>query len=172
MTPVLIELRVLSPEDWPTWRRLRQTALGEAPYAFGSRLEDWQGEGDREARWRDRLATHGSRNLVALLDGAPVGMASGVPADDGVVSVLSMWVDPAARGRGVADALLQDLEQWARAAGATQLRLTVTDGNTAAAALYERNGFAFTGELGDVMADGVRRERVMAKPVTAGSTTR
>jgi len=43
------------------------------------------------------------------------------------------------------------------------LRLDVADGNSAASLLYLRNGFTFTGELGDVMADGVRRERVMAK---------
>lgn len=165
MLPAVMELRVLSPEDWRTWRSLRQAALAEAPHAFGSRLEDWQGEGDREERWRDRLSTTGARNLVAVIDAAPVGMATGVPAGDGVVDVFSMWVHPAARGRGVADALLRDLEQWARAAGATVLRLTVTDGNTAASALYQRNGFAFTGELGDPMPDGVRHELVMAKPM-------
>lgn len=51
----VIELRVLTPDHWPAWRELRLAALAEAPYAFGSRLADWQGDRDREQRWRDRL---------------------------------------------------------------------------------------------------------------------
>jgi ribosomal protein S18 acetylase RimI-like enzyme len=91
-------------------------------------------------------------------------MASGVPgAEDGVVELISMWVSPAGRGRGVGDALIADVERWARSKGATLLRLAVSDGNEAAAALYARNGFVLTGELGDLMPDGVRRERVMEK---------
>jgi GNAT superfamily N-acetyltransferase len=111
----VIELSVLSPDDWPVWRRLRLAALAEAPEAFGSRLADWQGEGDRAERWRDRLALPGSYNLVALLDDQPVGMASGVPADEpGVAELISMWVSPTARGRGVGDRLIQEIEKWAR----------------------------------------------------------
>ena len=65
----MIELRVLTPDDWRTWRRLRLAALAEAPYAFGSRLADWQGDGDREERWRARLGIPGSFNVVAVLGG-------------------------------------------------------------------------------------------------------
>jgi ribosomal protein S18 acetylase RimI-like enzyme len=64
---------------------------------------------------------------------------------------------------GVGDALVQDVEAWAWSTGARVLRLSVADGNSRAAALYERHGFRYTGELGDVMADGVHRERVMEK---------
>lgn len=53
---------MLTPDDWPIWRELRLAALAEAPQAFGSRLADWQGEGDREERWRDRLSIPGSCN--------------------------------------------------------------------------------------------------------------
>jgi ribosomal protein S18 acetylase RimI-like enzyme len=157
------DLRALGPEDWKLWRGLRLAALAEAPQAFGSRLADWQGEGDREERWRERLGIAGSHNVVAVLDGEPVGMASGVPADDESVELISMWVAPSARGRGVGDALVREVEQWARESGARVLRLDVAEDNAAAQALYERRGFVLTGELGDLMADGVRRERVMAK---------
>jgi ribosomal protein S18 acetylase RimI-like enzyme len=166
----VIELRVLTPDDWPTWRSLRLAALAEAPYAFGSRLADWQGAGDREERWRTRLSSPGSYNVVALLDGLPVGMASGVPgADDGVVELISMWVSPAARGNGVGDVLVQAVTRWAQHLGARQLRLTVAQGNEPAAALYQRHGFRRTGELGDLMPDGVRREEVMAKELSSSA---
>jgi GNAT superfamily N-acetyltransferase len=141
-TAEVIDLRVLTPDDWRLWRDLRLAALAEAPYAFGSRLADWQGDGDREERWRSRLAMPGWYNAVAEADGRPAGMASGVPTGDPLVSeLIAMWVRPEARGRGVGDALIAAVAAWARASGAAQLRLAVYEQNTAAALLYRRNGF-------------------------------
>jgi ribosomal protein S18 acetylase RimI-like enzyme len=164
----VIETRVLTEGDWKVWRELRLAALTEAAYAFGSRLADWQGDGDREERWRSRLAIPGSYNVVATLDGQPVGMASGVPTDqDGVVELISMYVAPPGRGRGVGDHLVRAVEQWARLVGAGTLRLSVVESNKNAWALYQRNGFRDTGEPGDLMPDGLRREHVMAKRLTS-----
>ncbi|CAN5835508.1 hypothetical protein BH20ACT6_BH20ACT6_17450 [soil metagenome] len=39
----------------------------------------------------------------------------------------------------------------------------VAAGNPAARGLYERHGFDDTGERGGLLADGVRREQVMAE---------
>jgi ribosomal protein S18 acetylase RimI-like enzyme len=159
----MVEIHVLTPDDWRTWRHLRLAALTEAPYAFGSQLADWTGDGDAEERWRARLSIPESHNAVALLDGHGVGMATGVPTSDvGIVELISMWVAPGARGRGVGDALVRDIEGWARSIGARVLRLSVAEDNAHGALLYQRHGFRYTGELGDLMADGVRRERVMA----------
>ncbi|RKN25544.1 GNAT family N-acetyltransferase [Micromonospora musae] len=164
----MIETLVLTEGDWKIWRELRLAALTEAPYAFGSQLADWQGDGDREDRWRGRLAIAGAFNVVAMLDGQPVGMASGVPTDrDGVVELISMYVAPVGRGRGLGDHLLRAVERWARQVGAGTLRLAVVEGNENASALYRRNGFHNTGELGDLMPDGVRREHIMVKPLAA-----
>jgi ribosomal protein S18 acetylase RimI-like enzyme len=166
--PGVIALCVLGPDDWPIWRRLRLTALAEAPYAFGSRLADWQGDGDQEDRWRSRLAIPGSYHTVAELDGEPVGMAGGIPTGaDGVVELVSMWVAPSVRGNGVAGLLIQEVERWARAVPAKELRLAVAEGNQAAASLYQRHGFRHTGEI-EVMPDGVRLEHIMSKPIDRG----
>jgi ribosomal protein S18 acetylase RimI-like enzyme len=162
----VIEVRVLTPDRWPVWRQLRLAALEDAPLAFGSRLADWQAEGDREGRWRARLDIPGSHNLVALRDGEPVGMASGVPGpEEGVVELISMWVNPMARGRGVGDRLVEAVERWALHRRAAVVRLSVIPGNQHAIALYRRHGFVDTGELGDLMPDGVQRERVMSKMI-------
>ena len=75
----MIELQVLTPDDWRVWRQLRLAALAEAPHAFGSRLADWQGEGDREERWRARLGIPGSFNVVAVLDGEPAAWPAACP---------------------------------------------------------------------------------------------
>lgn len=159
----MIELQVLTADDWTVWRELRIAALTDAPDAFGSRLADWQGEGDREERWRGRLSIPGSHHLAAVLDGKPVGMISGVPGPDrGVVKLISMWVSKDARGQGVGDHLLGAVEQRARRTGADALQLAVRPGNGNAIALYRRNGFRDTGPVGEVLPDG-RREHVMVK---------
>lgn len=160
----MLELRTVKSDEWPLWRELRLAALAEAPYAFGSTLAQWQGSGDREERWRARLSIPGAYDLVALLDGRPVGMVSGVPGERaGTVELISMWVSPTARGRGVGDRLIEAVERWGTEHGATTLRLSVMPGNHQATALYERHGFTDTGEPGDPLPDGVSRERVMAK---------
>ena len=155
---------MLTEGDWKVWRELRLAALAEAPYAFGSRLADWQGDGDREERWRARLAIPGSYNVVAMLDGQPVGMASGVRGgQEGVIELISMYVAQVGRGRGVGDHLLRAVEQWARQVGAGTLRLAVVEGNVNAWELYQRNGFRETAGVGDLMPDGIRREHIMVK---------
>ncbi|WP_320068549.1 GNAT family N-acetyltransferase [Micromonospora sp. RTGN7] len=167
----MIETRVLAEGDWKIWRDLRLAALTEAAYAFGSQLADWQGDGDREERWRGRLTIPGSYQVMVMLDGQPVGMSSGLPTDqDGVVELISMYVAPMGRGRGVGDRLVRAVEQWARQGGAVTLRLAVVEGNKNAWALYQRNGFRDAGELGDLMPDGVRREHIMAKDLTVPDT--
>jgi ribosomal protein S18 acetylase RimI-like enzyme len=165
----MTELRVLTPDDWKDFRALRLAALTEAPHAFGSTLAGWSGDGDQEERWRRRLSIPGSLNLLAVLDGVPVGIASGVPDEtsETAIELISMWVSPAGRGHGVGDALMTEIERWARSTGARALRLAVVPDNPHAIRLYERSGFTATGELGDLMPDGVRREVIMVKPLTA-----
>jgi len=158
----VIELKSVGPDDWKLWRELRLAALAEAPYAFGSQLVDWADA--PEERWRERLSVPTAYQVIASLDGTPVGMAGGFRADEpGVAELVSMWIAPAGRGQGVGDALMTAIEDWARAAGARVLKLSVVDGNDPAHNLYLRSGFADTDELGDLMPDGVHREIVMRK---------
>ncbi|HEY1569964.1 MAG TPA: GNAT family N-acetyltransferase [Pseudonocardiaceae bacterium] len=155
----MIALRTVGPDDWLAWRELRLAALAEAPHAFGSTLAEWQDES--EERWRARLAIPDSHNVLVVADDRPVGMASGVP-EDGRAELISMWVSPTARGMGVGNVLIAEIARWA-AGRADALYLSVMPDNAAAIALYARNGFVDTGEPGDLLADGVRREILMAK---------
>ncbi|WP_329482340.1 GNAT family N-acetyltransferase [Kribbella sp. NBC_01510] len=160
----MIELQDIGPDDWKLWRELRLAALTEAPYAFGSQLADWADA--PEDRWRERLSVPGAYQLIASLDGTPVGMAGGLLAEEPeAAELVSMWIAPAGRGQGVGDALMTAIEDWARDAGARVLKLSVVDGNDPAHNLYLRSGFADTDELGDLMADGIHREIVMRKPL-------
>jgi ribosomal protein S18 acetylase RimI-like enzyme len=159
----MIDIRVLTPDDWMLWRELRLAALAEAPHAFGSKLAEWQGDHDREQRWRDRLSLAGAYNIVAVLDGVPVGMVSAVPVGGAAeAELISMWVAPAVRGRGVGDRLIEAVVAWAGRGGASRLRLSVMPDNGAAQSLYRRNGFVESGEPGDLGPDG-RRELVFVR---------
>ncbi|MBP2338680.1 ribosomal protein S18 acetylase RimI-like enzyme [Saccharothrix coeruleofusca] len=133
----MIEVRALEVADWRLWRDLRLAALRDAPEAFGSSLADWQDAGER--RWRERLT--GSYNAVARLGGEPVGMVSGMP-DDEHVELISLWVAPSARGRGVGDALVDSVVRWA---APRRVVLRVAEGNRHALALYLRHGFVESG---------------------------
>ncbi len=143
---VEIDIRVIRSDDWAVWRTLRLEALEEAPYAFGSRLADWQ-RAD-ESRWRSRLELEGSHSVMAFMDARPVGMASGVPGDAaGEAQVISMYVAAGARGTGVSEALLDAVAAWAVDRGYRTLCLDVRADNARARRVYERNGFAVTGEV-------------------------
>src|SRR3954447_15643866 len=140
----MTELLVVTPDEWRVWRELRLRALAEAPYAFSSKLADWQGSGDREERWRERLRS--GHNVVGLLDGEPAGMASGI-LEDGAAELISMWVAPEGRSRGVGDALVGEVERWAVGTEAERFVLAVVATNARALAFYRRLGFVEHGPL-------------------------
>ena len=153
----MIELQDIGPDDWKLWRELRLAALADTPSAFGSVHADWVDA--PEERWRERLTLPGCYQVIASLDGTPIGMAGGLPADEpDVAELVSMWISPAGRGKGVGDALMAAIEDWARGTGAHTLELAVADGNEPARNLYLRNGFADFGAPGNLMPDGVRME--------------
>ena len=140
----MIELERISPDGWERWRAVRLRALAGAPAAFGSTLAQWQGDG-LEARWRARLADVPLNVLAVSAAHGDVGQVSGTAADgDGRVELISMWVDPVARGAGVGDALVDEVQRWAGEGGARAVVLSVKVGNGPAIGLYERRGFVRT----------------------------
>ena len=68
---------------------------------------------------------------------------------DGYGEVKSMFTADAARGRGVAAAILRALEDEARTLGLPLLRLETAEALDAAVRLYERTGFTRRGIFGD-----------------------
>lgn len=89
--------------------------------------------------------------FVARADGAAVA-CGGVALYDGFAEVKRMFTDEAARGRGVAKALLARLETVAREAGMPLLRLETGIHQLDAIAFYERMGFELCDAFGDYAA--------------------
>jgi putative acetyltransferase len=90
----------------------------------------------------EQLEVQGVHLVGARLDGRLVGVGGVELQDDGAAELKRMYVDPAARGSGVADAVLTALVHHARSHGAVRLRLETGDRQAAAIAFYRRHGFA------------------------------
>ena len=87
------------------------------------------------------LAPPDGEFVVARLDGVPVGCGGFRRFDDGVAEIKRMYVVPAARRRGVAAAVLADLEARAGALGYRSIRLETGTNQPEAMALYQRAGY-------------------------------
>jgi GNAT superfamily N-acetyltransferase len=136
----------LGPDDYELVRTIRLRCLREEPSAFGSTYE--REVAFTDAVWIDRLRPDANPHyLVEAPDGTPAGIAAGVPdaTATGVANLVSMWVEPRARGTGVADELIGAVLLWAETAGYHALSLHATEGNVRAERAYQRHGFQRTG---------------------------
>ncbi len=142
----------MGPGDEDALRAVRLAALATDPAAFGSTLAREEGFGP--ADWARRV---GPPATTFVVGDPPVAMAWAVPdaADPDLVHLFGMWVAPAARGAGSADALVGAVVAEAGATGATQVELTVVEGNERAERLYARHGFRRTGAVERRDRDGL-----------------
>jgi ribosomal protein S18 acetylase RimI-like enzyme len=104
-----------------------------------------------DATWQDWAAAgaEGSERVlfVAEDDDGWAGVVGGfVRHDRTEVQLISMWVDPRARGQGAAQALIRAIATWAKERGARRVVLFVQEVNTAGRALYVKAGFHATGD--------------------------
>ena len=167
MSPVVRRIRA---DEALRLRALRLRALADAPTAFGSTLA--REEAFPESVWHERaLAGAAGGDLatfVAEQDGQWIGLATGLaedPEDPKLPGpVLSgMFVDGAARRRGVGVALVEAVSEWARQRGAAGLSLWVISGNQPGIALYTRCGFRLTGETKSLDRTPTQTELRMAR---------
>ncbi|MGP3968706.1 GNAT family N-acetyltransferase [Streptomyces sp. 6N223] len=129
-----------SPDD-PELTWLLHAAYAELVARYGARGRSGV---HREARY-----------LVAVADGEAAGCVAlqPTPEDAATGEVKRMYVTPAARGRGVARALLRAVEGLAREVGYRRLRLATGHRQPAAIALYESAGYARTAPYGRYSAE-------------------
>lgn len=139
----MVFVREISADDWELMRDVRLAALAEAPDAFGSTYAREVAFGEQQ--WRGRISDR-SVTFLAYTDPteAPAGLA-GVYVEDGTADLVSMWVRPGYRGRGVGEALVDAAACWAKEHDFGSLWLWVTETNGAARRLYERCFFTTTG---------------------------
>ena len=157
-----MEVRRITPLDGARLQRVRLAALEEAPSAFAS---THQSEANRpEAEWALR-AVAGSQGsdratFFAQIDDEPVGLVGGyreTPSSP-IVDMVSMWVAPHVRGRGVGALLVEVVTTWAIETNASSISLWVTRGNAPAERLYRSMNFVATGEVQPLPSDSTRDE--------------
>jgi DNA-binding MarR family transcriptional regulator/GNAT superfamily N-acetyltransferase len=83
----------------------------------------------------------GGAFLLALSDGLPVACAALKHIDAQTGEVKRLWVDPSARGMGLARQMMTALEEAARGLGKTRLKLDTNGALTEAIALYRATGW-------------------------------
>lgn len=140
-----VEIRQIGADDWRALRDIRLAALQDAPQAFASTYgreaafaeADW-------LRWIGRGDTFLA--YAPELGAAPVGIVGGYDGEPGTIELISMWISPEARGRGIGRALVEAVVGRARAKGMTRVHLWVAESNRSARLLYERCGFRQTAE--------------------------
>ena len=88
---------------------------------------------------------------IARMNGELVGCGA-IALADGYAEVKRMYVRPHARGKNVAQAVLDRLEVEARVRGTKRLLLETGDNRDAAIRFYERAGFSRCGPFGPYLA--------------------
>jgi len=130
-----------------------------ASFYTAAQVEAWADPGNRElAAWHARRSAHGS--FVATVDGEVVGFSD----VDAAGHIDMLFVSPRLGRRGIATALLREVERRARASGVTML---ATDASLVLRPLLERLGFTATAEQHPVMGGVALTNFAMVKELAS-----
>jgi ribosomal protein S18 acetylase RimI-like enzyme len=136
----------LTESDWRMFAGVRLRALTDS---LGADDPQYRQESTfTAAQWRRRLRDHAQ--FVALLNDRAVGLIGAQQEDAETVYLYSLWLDPAARGHGLARPLVAAAVEWARDQRARLVTLRVAADNTVARGVYQSLGFTeVAGERAD-----------------------
>ena len=149
LAPPSLRVCRVEPSLWKVQRGVRLAMLLDTPRAYGSTFV-------REVAFPDELWVErmkDSAGWLAFEVDQPVGAVTLYHAPDqpeGEAHLVAMWVASHARGRGVADRLVETLLDHARRTGLRRVTLDVADDNSRAIGFYERAGFTRTGRTGEL----------------------
>jgi SAM-dependent methyltransferase len=129
-------LLVVEPADSEASLRLQEAFFAD----IASRYPGWQPASSQSVQPAE-LAPPKGVWLVAYLGGRPVGCGGLQRLDGETGEVRRIFLDQAARSRGVGRALLGELEQHARRLGYLRVRLTTGDGQPEALGLFRSEGY-------------------------------
>jgi RimJ/RimL family protein N-acetyltransferase len=164
-------IRLLSLQDLPAYKALRDEALEAFPEAFTS---DFETERHRSIEsFAPRVSTSGTQGNKTwgafdsddqLLGSISLELATRTQQRH-IASVLGMFVRRASQRQGIATALVASCADYARNAGQFhQLILTVTASNTHVVNLYEQAGFVRYGLLpGAICVAGVFHDKALMR---------
>ena len=128
----------LTESDWQLFAGVRLRALTDS---LGADDPQYRQESSfTAAQWRRRLRDHAQ--FAALLGERTVGLIGAQQENAETVYLYSLWLDPAARGHGLARPVVAAAVDWARDRRSRNLTLRVAANNTVARGVYESLGFS------------------------------
>lgn len=156
-----ISVVALGPQDWRELRAIRLEALRSEPAAYSSSYEATRAWSDDV--WRRRLADDRRLQLLARVQGHPIGIVGGYlgsdEGNDSVAMVFGMFVTSEHRGRGVGTPLIDRLSAFPHI---STIRLGVTETQDPARRLYESMGFQVVGKTEEgIVVDGRRYDELI-----------
>jgi ribosomal protein S18 acetylase RimI-like enzyme len=160
-----VRIIALPVERWEEYRTLRLYALQESPQAFGSSHAASVAQPDEF--WINRLRNAAAgRNLLLFAEDVDrlVGLIgtydeSGEPD---VANIISVFVAPDYRGRGLASRLVDAiLVEIRRRPEIRVARLTVNVSQTSAISAYQRAGFRTVATEHNLMGDGIKYDELI-----------
>ena len=160
-----IRIITLPPDRWDEYRTLRLHALQESPQAFGSSYADNAGQPDEF--WIDRLrdAQAGRTPLLfAEAGNRLVGLIGAYfePDEPDVANIITVFVAPDFRGRGLGNGLVDTiLAEVRRCSDIRVARLTVNVSQSAAISAYHRAGFVTVATEHNLMGDGNHHDELI-----------
>jgi RimJ/RimL family protein N-acetyltransferase len=163
-----VAIRPVRADEWRRWRETRLRMLRDDADFFATRYDDMVREPDRA--WRDWVAeaAAGEQKMlfVAEENGRWLGVVGAFARVNPLeVQLISMWVDPEARGRGIAGDLIRAVAGWTLGRGSMRVVLFVQEANEPAQQLYARAGFRPTGDRTPATAGRSAFKLVLAAPV-------
>ena len=139
-----MDIRSTVTEDWKLLRQVRLAALLDTPTAFGVSYQTAAAYTDEQ--WQVRASSTGTAFWLAFDNGRPVGMIGAAVSSAQRFNLIGMWVDPAARGSGVATQLVETVKAHATSQGFDRVFLDVSPDNARASNFYLKQGFTFMDE--------------------------
>lgn len=153
-----VQIVKLEPKDWMLFKELRLRALKEEPHAFCSSYEENVIKPDISwAKTLDEAGKEKTQWLVfAKLNKKIVGMiAAHLEKESNTAHIISMYVSPEERGKGIAKKLMNNLLKKLKEN--IQIKKIIIDVNpmqSAAFNLYKKSGFKITKKYKYLMGDG------------------
>ena len=163
---LMLDTKLLTPDDWRTLRTIRLSALQESPNVFLSTYEQeekydpsrWQAEFVR-GDWYVGMAGAASADEPVSMAG--ITRVPGAPPHECFLEYV--WVAPGFRRHGNAFNMINEVLDRLKLSGVRTVFLWVLDGNDGAMRLYEQLGFVSCNHREPLIAFPGRSEELMQR---------
>src|SRR3546814_4649919 len=131
-----MRIRATSENDLMLLKRVRLAALLDTPTAFGV---SYKTAADYDCdQWKQRASSTGTELWLAFEEGGPVGMVGAAVSESERFTLIGMWVEPAARGSGIAKELVDIVKDRSTERGFDGVFLDVSPENVRASSERDR----------------------------------